>query len=72
MRLLCVSCVIPLIGNIYGLIYGTSTILHKKSRALIFVDFKWNFSPDKSPQQIDALHERVANRMHYVCTENGG
>lgn len=40
--------------------------------ALILADFKWNFAPGKSQEEIDALHERVAKRLQYVCTENGG
>ncbi|KAL7008769.1 hypothetical protein EMMF5_001515 [Cystobasidiomycetes sp. EMM_F5] len=39
---------------------------------LILADFKWNFGPKKTQDEINALHERVAKRMHYVCTKNGG
>lgn len=41
-------------------------------RALILADFKWNFSENASAEEINALHERVAARLHYVCTANGG
>lgn len=41
-------------------------------RCLILADFKWNFGPKKTQDEINALHERVAKRMHYVCTKNGG
>lgn len=36
---------------------------------LIAIDFKLNFNPEKS-ERIDELHERVARRIHYVCTKN--
>lgn len=39
--------------------------------AIIAIDFKMNFNPDNA-DAIDALHERVAKRMHYVCVTNGG
>lgn len=40
--------------------------------ALILADFKLNFSENASAEEINALHERVAARLHYVCTANGG
>jgi aarF domain-containing kinase len=38
---------------------------------LIAADYKLNFNPGDSAK-IDALHERVAQRMYNVCKENGG
>jgi aarF domain-containing kinase len=35
------------------------------------LDFKINFHPDKS-ESIDALHDRVAKRIHALCVTNGG
>lgn len=35
-------------------------------------DFKLNFNPDDQPEKIDALHERVAKRIHHLCVTNGG
>lgn len=34
-------------------------------------DFKLNFNPN-NPEEIDALHERVAKRIHHLCVANGG
>lgn len=34
-------------------------------------DFKLNFNPANS-SSIDALHERVADRIHHLCVTNGG
>ncbi|KZO91033.1 ABC1-domain-containing protein [Calocera viscosa TUFC12733] len=39
--------------------------------ALIALDYKINFNPN-NVDHIEALHERVAQRLHYVCTKNGG
>ncbi|KZT52596.1 ABC1-domain-containing protein [Calocera cornea HHB12733] len=39
--------------------------------ALIAADYKLNFNPS-NVDHIDALHARVAQRLHYVCTKNGG
>ncbi|PLW34527.1 hypothetical protein PCANC_19231 [Puccinia coronata f. sp. avenae] len=36
---------------------------------LSIIDYKLNFSPDKSP---DELHERVSRRISDVCQKNGG
>lgn len=40
--------------------------------SLILADFKLNFSDKSTPEQIDAIHSRVAERLNYVCVENGG
>lgn len=39
---------------------------------MILADFKWSFSENAPAEDITAMHERVANRLHYVCTKNGG
>lgn len=39
--------------------------------ALMAIDFKLNFNPANS-DSIDALHERVADRIHHLCVTNGG
>lgn len=39
--------------------------------ALITLDYKWNFTPEKS-DQIPELHERVAQRVFDLFTANGG
>lgn len=38
---------------------------------LIALDYKMNFTPEKS-DQIPELHERVANRVYDLLTTNGG
>ena len=40
--------------------------------SLILADFKLNFSDKSTPEEIDAIHSRVAERLNYVCVENGG
>ena len=40
--------------------------------SLILADFKLKFSDKSTPEQIDAIHSRVAERLNYVCVENGG
>lgn len=39
-------------------------------RIIIAADFKLNFNPENS-ESIDALHQRVAKRIHHVCVTNG-
>ncbi|ORY56562.1 ABC1 family-domain-containing protein [Leucosporidium creatinivorum] len=39
--------------------------------SIMAADFKLNFNPSNS-EQIDALHERVAHRIHHLCITNGG
>ncbi|EJU01669.1 ABC1-domain-containing protein [Dacryopinax primogenitus] len=39
--------------------------------ALIAADYKLNFNPH-NVDHIETLHERVARRLHYICTKNGG
>ncbi|KAF5350128.1 hypothetical protein D9756_009121 [Leucocoprinus leucothites] len=39
--------------------------------ALITLDYKFNFTPEKS-EKIPELHERVAQRMYDLLTSNGG
>ncbi|PPQ90807.1 hypothetical protein CVT25_012127 [Psilocybe cyanescens] len=39
--------------------------------ALITLDYKWNFTPEKS-DLIPQLHERVAQRVYDLMTSNGG
>ncbi|PFH49163.1 hypothetical protein AMATHDRAFT_195305 [Amanita thiersii Skay4041] len=39
--------------------------------AAITLDYKWNFTPEKS-EQIPQLHERVAERVYNLLTSNGG
>lgn len=34
-------------------------------------DFKLNFNPDNA-EEIEALHDRVAKRIHHLCVTNGG
>ena len=38
---------------------------------MITLDYKWNFTPEKS-EQIPQLHERVAQRVFDLMTGNGG
>ncbi|KAG9101983.1 methionine-synthesizing 5- methyltetrahydropteroyltriglutamate--homocysteine methyltransferase [Ceratobasidium sp. 370] len=38
---------------------------------LVTLDYKWNFNP-KNSAGIDALHERVARRLHDCIVTNGG
>lgn len=38
---------------------------------MITIDYKINFTPEKS-EQIPELHERVAERMYNLFTQNGG
>lgn len=40
-------------------------------RAVMAIDFKLSFSPEKA-EQIEALHERIAKRIHALCVTNGG
>ncbi|THH21361.1 hypothetical protein EW146_g173 [Bondarzewia mesenterica] len=40
--------------------------------ALIAFDYKLNFTPDSSSDDITALHERVGNRVFSLLTSNGG
>jgi aarF domain-containing kinase len=37
----------------------------------IAVDYKWTFKPEKTAQ-IAQMHERVANRLNWLCTTNAG
>jgi predicted unusual protein kinase regulating ubiquinone biosynthesis (AarF/ABC1/UbiB family) len=39
--------------------------------AAITLDYKWNFTPEKS-DLIPELHERVADRMYNLFIANGG
>jgi aarF domain-containing kinase len=39
--------------------------------AMITLDYKWNFTPEKS-ELIPELHERVAQRVYDLLTSNGG
>lgn len=43
----------------------------KPPQVVILLDFKFNFTPDKA-DKIAALHERVADRLHWLCTTNQG
>jgi hypothetical protein len=45
--------------------------LTRTSRLVMAAEFKLNFNPENS-DSIDALHERVANRIHDLCVTNGG
>ncbi|KAB5594595.1 5-methyltetrahydropteroyltriglutamate homocysteine S-methyltransferase [Ceratobasidium theobromae] len=38
---------------------------------VVTLDYKWNFNPANS-EGIDALHERVARRLHNCVIDNGG
>jgi aarF domain-containing kinase len=38
---------------------------------MITLDYKWNFTPEKS-EFIPQLHERVAERVFNLFTSNGG
>ncbi|KAM0752758.1 ABC1-domain-containing protein [Meredithblackwellia eburnea MCA 4105] len=50
-----------LIRTIRTAIYGS----------LIAIDFKLNFDPN-DPKSADKVHERSADRIYRICTENGG
>jgi aarF domain-containing kinase len=50
---------------------GYVVILTYFQCAVIALDYKLNFTPDTS-DAIPALHERVADRIYYLLTTNGG
>ena len=39
---------------------------------VVALDFKLNFREGLPAEKLDALHERVAKRLHWVVTENAG
>lgn len=41
------------------------------TQVVILLDFKLNFIPEKA-DQIAALHQRVATRLHWLCVTNQG
>lgn len=49
----------------------TETTLTRMKCAAITIDYKLNFTPEKS-ELIPQLHERVADRMYNLFTANGG
>lgn len=49
----------------------TRTLRTAYNGVVMAVDFKLSFSPEKS-EQIDALHQRIANRINHLCNTNGG
>ncbi|KAF8193802.1 ABC1 family-domain-containing protein [Pholiota molesta] len=55
--------------------YNASSIVRNlrtlQTCAMITLDYKWNFTPEKS-EQIPELHERVAQRVFDLLTSNGG
>ncbi|KAF9474483.1 ABC1-domain-containing protein [Pholiota conissans] len=55
--------------------YNASSIVRNlrtlQTCAMITLDYKWNFTPEKS-EQIPQLHERVAQRVFDLLTSNGG
>ncbi|KDR71734.1 hypothetical protein GALMADRAFT_253465 [Galerina marginata CBS 339.88] len=65
------------LGTAYGVdkTYNASSIFRNLRTlwtcAMITLDYKWNFTPEKS-EQIPQLHERVAQRMYDLMTSNGG
>lgn len=47
------------------------SIVVRASSTIIAADFKLSFDPEDT-EAVDALHERVAKRLHYLCVTNGG
>ena len=56
--------------------YYNAEAAHRTARTFwnglcIAADFKLHFNPDNA-ENIAEIHERVARRLHYICTRNGG
>ncbi|KAF8966801.1 ABC1 family-domain-containing protein [Flammula alnicola] len=65
------------LGTVYAVdkTYNASAIFRNlrtlHTCAMITLDYKWNFTPEKS-DLIPQLHERVAQRVYDLMTSNGG